>query len=62
MDDAVDVYHFVCTLGEVELRPGYMAATLEAIAKLQGCTPIVDSVRRVSRSSLEDGICFVEPA
>jgi len=59
MNDFVEVYRFVCELGEARIEPNYVRGTLEAIEKLGRCTPILESATRCDRARLEDGLLFV---
>jgi hypothetical protein len=58
MSTKVTVYHFTCEIPGHIVAPKYMAGTLEAIAALINCTPIIASARVVDAKLLEHGFYF----
>jgi hypothetical protein len=54
----VTVYLFVRTENGREIAPLHMWGTLEAIATLTDCAPVMDSAREISEESLENGFLF----
>jgi hypothetical protein len=58
MSTKVTVYNFTCEIPGHIVAPKYMAGTLEAIASLQNCTPIMASARVVDAKLLEHGFFF----
>ena len=59
MADLVYVYPFVCDAGGARMAPSYVQGTLEAIGRLEGCTPLLDMGRCCDASLLEDGFLFL---
>jgi len=58
MATKVTVYNFTCEIPGHIVAPKYMAGTLEAIAGLGNCTPIMASARIVDAKLLEHGFYF----
>jgi hypothetical protein len=58
MGTKVTVYHFTCEIPGHVVAPKYMAGTLEAIAGLENCKPIMTSARVVESALLEHGFYF----
>jgi hypothetical protein len=58
MATKVTVYNFTCEIPGHIVAPKYMAGTLEAIASLANCTPILASARVVEAKLLEHGFYF----
>ena len=58
MSTKVTVYNFTCEVPGHIVAPKYMAGTLEAIASLAGCTPIMASARIIDAKLLEHGFFF----
>ena len=58
MSGKVTVYHFTCEIPGHVVAPKYMAGTLEAIATLTNCTPIMASARVIDARLLESGFYF----
>jgi hypothetical protein len=58
MSTKVTVYHFTCEIPGHIVAPKYMAGTLEAIASLTNCTPVMASARVVDAKLLEHGFYF----
>ena len=58
MSTLVTVYHFTCEIPGHIVAPRYMAGTLDAIASLANCTPIMASARVVDAKLLEHGFYF----
>lgn len=58
MATKVTVYNFTCEIPGHIVAPKYMAGTLEAIATLANCTPIMGSARIVDAKLLEHGFYF----
>ena len=54
----VTIYRFERHDGGRAISPQRMWGTLEAIATLQGCAPVMQSARTVHRKLLEDGFYF----
>ena len=58
MATKVTVYNFTCEIPGHIVAPKYMAGTLEAIATLPNCSPIMGSARIVDAKLLEHGFYF----
>jgi hypothetical protein len=57
-DNAVTIYRFERLERGRPISPQRMWGTLEAIASLADCRPIMESARTVHRKLLEDGFYF----
>jgi hypothetical protein len=57
-ENMVMIYRFERDERGRALSPQRMWGTLEAIASLQDCRPVMDSARTVHRNLLEDGFYF----
>ena len=58
MSTKLTVYNFTCEIPGHIVAPKYMAGTLEAIASLGNCTPIMGSARIIEAKLLEHGFYF----
>ena len=57
-DETVTIYRFERVERGRAISPQRMWGTLEAIASLNDCTPIMDTARTVHGKLLEDGFYF----
>jgi hypothetical protein len=60
-DKMVTVYLFSRIENGREIAPRHMWGTLEAIATLADCAPVMESARAVSEAALENGFLFRRP-